>query len=168
MAKKKLAAVVKIQIPAGQATPAPPVGTALGPHGINIMDFCKAYNAATENQRGMVIPAEISIFEDRSFTFVTKTPPTPFLLRQAAGIEKGAAEPAHRHGRHGHQRASAPDRRDEDARPQRGRHRGCRPAGRGHRPIDGHQSHLTDVRAHRRRTSPPDPGHHEGASWRAT
>ncbi|HEX5587813.1 MAG TPA: 50S ribosomal protein L11 [Acidimicrobiia bacterium] len=90
MAKKKLAAVVKIQIPAGQATPAPPVGTALGPHGINIMDFCKAYNAATENQRGLVIPAEISIFEDRSFTFVTKTPPTPFLLRQAAGIEKGA------------------------------------------------------------------------------
>jgi large subunit ribosomal protein L11 len=93
MAKKKLAAVVKIQIPAGQATPAPPVGTALGPHGINIMDFCKAYNAATENQRGMVIPAEISIFEDRSFTFVTKTPPTPFLLRQAAGIEKGAQNP---------------------------------------------------------------------------
>jgi len=90
MAKKRLAAVVKIQIPAGQATPAPPVGTALGPHGINIMDFCKAYNAATENQRGMVIPAEISIFEDRSFTFVTKTPPTPFLLRQAAGVEKGA------------------------------------------------------------------------------
>jgi large subunit ribosomal protein L11 len=90
MAKKKLAAVVKIQINAGQATPAPPVGTALGPHGINIMDFCKAYNAATENQRGMVIPAEISIFEDRSFTFVTKTPPTPFLLRQAAGVEKGA------------------------------------------------------------------------------
>ena len=90
MAKKKLAAIVKIQIPAGQATPAPPVGTALGPHGINIMDFCKAYNAATENQRGMVIPAEISIYEDRSFTFVTKTPPTPFLLRQAAGVEKGA------------------------------------------------------------------------------
>ncbi len=90
MAKKKLAAVVKIQINAGQATPAPPVGTALGPHGINIMDFCKAYNAATETQRGMVIPAEISIFEDRSFTFVTKTPPTPFLLRQAAGVEKGA------------------------------------------------------------------------------
>ena len=88
MAKKKLAAIVKIQIPAGQATPAPPVGTALGPHGINIMDFCKAYNAATENQRGMVIPAEISIYEDRSFTFVTKTPPTPFLLRQAAGVEK--------------------------------------------------------------------------------
>jgi large subunit ribosomal protein L11 len=90
MAKKKVAAVVKIQIQAGQATPAPPVGTALGPHGINIMDFCKAYNAETENQRGMVVPVEISIFEDRSFSFITKTPPTPFLLRQAAGIEKGA------------------------------------------------------------------------------
>jgi large subunit ribosomal protein L11 len=93
MAKKRVAAIVRIQIPAGQATPAPPVGTALGPHGIAIMDFCKAYNAATENQRGMVIPAEITIFEDRSFTFVTKTPPTPFLLRQAAGIEKGASNP---------------------------------------------------------------------------
>ena len=90
MAKKKLAAVVKIQIQAGGATPAPPVGTALGPHGINIMDFCKAYNAATENQRGQIIPVDISIYEDRTFTFVTKTPPTPFLLRQAAGVEKGA------------------------------------------------------------------------------
>jgi large subunit ribosomal protein L11 len=93
VAKKRLAAVVKIQIPAGQATPAPPVGTALGPHGINIMDFCKAYNAQTESQRGMIIPAEISIFEDRSFTFVTKTPPTTFLLKQAAGVEKGAQNP---------------------------------------------------------------------------
>jgi large subunit ribosomal protein L11 len=91
MAKKKLAAIVKIQIPAGQATPAPPVGTALGPHGINIMDFCKAYNEKTESQRGQVIPAEISIFEDRSFTFITKTPPTPFLLKQAAGVEKGSS-----------------------------------------------------------------------------
>ena len=93
MAKKKLAATVKIHIQAGQATPAPPVGTALGPHGINIMDFCKAYNSATEHQRGLVIPAEISIFEDRSFTFVTKTPPASFLLRQAAGIEKGSPSP---------------------------------------------------------------------------
>ena len=93
MAKKKLAAVVRIQITAGQATPAPPVGTALGPHGINRLDFCKMDNAATESQRGLVVPAEISIFEDRSFTFVTKTPPAPFLLRQAAGIDKGAANP---------------------------------------------------------------------------
>ncbi len=93
MAKKKLAAIVKIQIPAGQATPAPPVGTALGPHGLNIMDFCKAYNAATEAQRGQIVPVEISVYEDRSFTFVTKTPPTPFLLREAAGLEKGSGNP---------------------------------------------------------------------------
>ena len=93
MAKRRVAAVVKIQIAAGAATPAPPVGTALGPHGINIMDFCKAYNAATESQRGTVIPAEITIYEDRSFTFVTKTPPAPVLLRQAAGIEKGSPAP---------------------------------------------------------------------------
>ena len=93
MAKKKLAAIVKIQIPAGQATPAPPVGTALGPHGINIMDFCKAYNEKTESQRGQIIPAEISIFEDRSFTFITKTPPAAVLIKQAIGLEKGSAEP---------------------------------------------------------------------------
>ena len=93
MARKKLAATVKIHIQAGQATPAPPVGTALGPHGINIMDFCKAYNSATEHQRGLIIPVEISIFEDRSFTFVTKTPPAAGLLRQAARVEKGSDEP---------------------------------------------------------------------------
>ena len=93
MAKKKVAAVVKIQIPAGQATPAPPVGTALGPHGVAIMDFCKAYNAQTEAQRGTIIPVEITIFEDRSFTFVTKTPPTPVLRREAAGITKASQNP---------------------------------------------------------------------------
>lgn len=93
MAKKKLTAVVKIQIPAGGATPAPPVGTALGPHGVAIMDFCKAYNAATEAQRGTIVPVEISIYEDRSFEFVLKTPPTSVLLRQAAGIDKAANEP---------------------------------------------------------------------------
>jgi large subunit ribosomal protein L11 len=93
MARRKVIAIVKIQIPAGQATPAPPVGTALGPHGVAIMDFCKQYNAATESQRGMIVPAEITIFDDRSFTFVTKTPPTPVLLRAAAGIEKGSSEP---------------------------------------------------------------------------
>lgn len=93
MAKKKVAAVVKIQIPAGQASPAPPVGTALGPHGVAIMDFCKAYNAQTEGQRGTIIPVEITIFEDRTFSFITKTPPTPVLLRAAAGIEKAAHTP---------------------------------------------------------------------------
>jgi large subunit ribosomal protein L11 len=93
MAKKKIAAIVKIQIPAGKATPAPPVGTALGPHGVAIMDFCKAYNAATESQAGTIVPVDITIFEDRSFTFVLKTPPTPVLLRQAAGLDKGSQRP---------------------------------------------------------------------------
>ena len=95
MAKKRVTAIVKIQLPAGQATPAPPVGTALGPHGVATQDFCRQYNAATENQRGTVIPVEITVFEDRSFTFVLKTPPTTVLLRQAAGLEKGS-QPAGR------------------------------------------------------------------------
>ncbi|MBW3645322.1 MAG: 50S ribosomal protein L11 [Actinobacteria bacterium] len=93
MAKKKVATVVKIQIPAGAATPAPPVGTALGPHGVAIMDFCKAYNAATEAQRGTIVPVEITVFEDRSFTFVTKTPPTAVLIRDTLGLEKGSETP---------------------------------------------------------------------------
>ncbi len=93
MAKKKVATVVKIQIPAGAATPAPPVGTALGPHGVAIMDFCKAYNAATEAQRGTIVPVEITVFEDRSFTFVTKTPPTAVLIRDTLGLEKGSENP---------------------------------------------------------------------------
>ncbi len=93
MARRKVVAIVRIQIPAGQATPAPPVGTALGPHGVAIMEFCKQYNAATESQRGMIVPAEITVFDDRSFTFITKTPPVPVLLRAAAGIDKGSATP---------------------------------------------------------------------------
>ncbi|GAB3885198.1 50S ribosomal protein L11 [Microbispora bryophytorum] len=91
--KKKVAALVKVQLPAGQATPAPPVGTALGPHGVNIMDFVKQYNAATEAQRGNIIPVEITIFEDRSFTFITKTPPAPELIKKAAGLQKGSSNP---------------------------------------------------------------------------
>jgi large subunit ribosomal protein L11 len=90
---KRVKAVVKLQIPAGKANPAPPVGTALGPQGVNIMAFCKEYNARTQDQVGMVIPAEITIYEDRSFTFITKTPPVTDLLKKAAGIEKGAATP---------------------------------------------------------------------------
>jgi large subunit ribosomal protein L11 len=93
MAKKRVAATVKIQIPAGKASPAPPVGTALGPHGVPIMDFVKAYNAATESQTGTIVPVEITVFEDRSFTFVLKTPPTPVLLRQKAGLDKAASNP---------------------------------------------------------------------------
>ncbi|EWC63523.1 LSU ribosomal protein L11p (L12e) [Actinokineospora spheciospongiae] len=91
--KKKLAAIIKLQIKAGLANPAPPVGPALGQHGVNIMEFCKAYNAATESQRGQVVPVEISVFEDRSFDFKLKTPPAAKLLLKAAGVEKGSPEP---------------------------------------------------------------------------
>ena len=91
--KKKIAALVKVQLNAGAATPAPPVGTALGPHGVNIMEFTKAYNAATEPMRGSVVPVEITIYEDRSFTFITKTPPAAELIKKAAGLSKGSAVP---------------------------------------------------------------------------
>ena len=91
--KKKISGLIKLQIQAGQANPAPPIGPALGQHGVNIMEFCKAYNAATESQRGNVIPVEITVYEDRSFTFVTKTPPAPELIKKAAGVAKGSATP---------------------------------------------------------------------------
>ena len=94
MGKKKVKTVIRLQIQAGKATPAPPVGTALGPHGLNIMEFCKAYNERTANQVGTVIPAEVTVFEDRSFTFITKTPPAGDLLKKAAGVEKGSANPS--------------------------------------------------------------------------
>jgi large subunit ribosomal protein L11 len=91
--KKKITAVIKLQINAGQATPAPPIGPALGQHGVNIMEFCKSYNAKTESQRGSVIPVEITVYEDRSFTFITKTPPAAELIKKAAGVPKGSGEP---------------------------------------------------------------------------
>ena len=93
MGRKRLMTMLKLQIPAGQASPAPPVGPALGQHGVNIMDFVKAYNEATASQAGTIVPVEISIYEDRTFTFITKTPPAAVLLRQAARVEKGSAEP---------------------------------------------------------------------------
>jgi large subunit ribosomal protein L11 len=93
MAKKKVKAQVKIQIEAGKATPAPPIGTALGPHGVNIMEFVRAYNEKTAAMAGQIIPVELTIYEDRSFTFVTKTPPAADLLKKAAGVEKGSAKP---------------------------------------------------------------------------
>ena len=143
MAKKKLAAVVKIQIPAGGATPAPPVGTALGPHGVAIMDFCKAYNAQTESQRGTIIPVEISIFEDRTFTFITKTPPTSVLLREAAKLDKAANNP-------GRETVASVTAAQIEAMPaasrgpamQRQRPRGSQAAGRRHRSLDGHRGRL--------------------------
>ena len=91
--KKKVLAIVKLQLPAGSATPAPPVGTALGPHGVNIMDFCRQYNEQTQQFAGQVIPVELTIYEDRTFSFITKQPPAAELIKQAAGIEKGSAEP---------------------------------------------------------------------------
>ena len=91
--KKKIAALVKVQLQAGAATPAPPVGTALGPHGVNIMEFCKAYNAQTEAMRGNVVPVEITIYEDRAFTFITKTPPAAEMIKKAAGLQKGSSVP---------------------------------------------------------------------------
>lgn len=91
--RKKIVAIVKLQIPAGQATPAPPVGTALGPHGVDIMGFCKTYNEKTSAQQGTIVPVQITIFEDRSFDFVLKTPPAAVLLKQAARLDKGSAEP---------------------------------------------------------------------------
>ncbi|MBT0767833.1 50S ribosomal protein L11 [Kineosporia sp. J2-2] len=91
--KKKVSALIKLQINAGQATPAPPIGPALGQHGVNIMEFCKAYNAKTEAQRGSVVPVEITVYEDRSFTFITKTPPAAELIKKAAGVAKGSGEP---------------------------------------------------------------------------
>ena len=91
--KKKVAAIVTVALKAGAATPAPPVGTALGPHGVNIMEFCKQYNARTEAMRGTIIPVEITIFEDRTFQFITKTPPAAELIKQAAGLSKGSAKP---------------------------------------------------------------------------
>ena len=90
---KKVLTVIKLQIPAGAANPAPPVGPALGQHGVNIMEFCKAFNAQTQAQSGTIIPVEVTVFEDRSFTFITKTPPAAVLLREAAGVDKGSGEP---------------------------------------------------------------------------
>ena len=91
--KKKVSGLIKLQINAGAATPSPPIGPALGQHGVNIMEFCRAYNAATEGQRGSVVPVEITVYEDRSFTFITKTPPAAVLIKQAIGIDKGSGEP---------------------------------------------------------------------------
>jgi large subunit ribosomal protein L11 len=93
MAKKKVTRVIKLQIPAGAANPAPPVGPALGQHGVNIMDFCKQFNAKTQDQQGMIIPVVITVYSDRSFTFITKTPPAPVLIKKAAGLDKASGEP---------------------------------------------------------------------------
>ena len=137
--KKKIAAIVKVQLNAGAATPAPPVGTALGPHGVNIMDFVKQYNAATESQRGNVIPVEITIYEDRSFTFITKTPPAPELIKKAAGVQKGSGEPHKTKVGTDDHGAGPGDRPGQDAGPEREHDRGGREDHRRDCPLDGHQ-----------------------------
>ena len=119
------------------------MGTALGPHGVAIMDFVKQYNAATEAQVGTIVPVEITIFEDRTFTFVLKTPPTPVLLREKAGLAKGSTHAGQGHRRHGHRGRHRRDRQDQDARPQRLRPRGGQAAGARHRPLDGPQGRLS-------------------------
>ena len=123
---KKIRIVLTLQLPAGKATPAPPVGTALGPHGINIVEFTKSYNEKTADKAGQIIPAQITIFEDRSFTFILKTPPAADLLRKAAGVEKGSGD---RQARDRRPRDAGPGPRDrdhQDGRPQRQRRRGGR------------------------------------------
>ena len=143
--KKKLSAIIKLQIKAGLATPAPPVGPALGQHGVNIMEFCKQYNAATESQRGDIVPVEISVYEDRSFTFITKTPPAARLILKAAGVEKGSAVPQKTkvanlsnaqvreiaETKMADLNANDIDAADQDH--------------RGHRPLDGHHRRLVGV-----------------------
>jgi large subunit ribosomal protein L11 len=131
---KKIRIVLTLQLPAGKATPAPPVGTALGPHGINIVEFTKSYNEKTADKAGQIIPAQITVFEDRSFTFVLKTPPAPDLLRKAAGIDKGSQTP---------KRAVAGRvTRDQVRQRHRGRHEGHR----GHGPEHGHRGRRLDRR----------------------
>ena len=136
---KKIRTVVTLQLPAGKATPAPPVGTALGPHGINIVEFTKSYNEKTAAQAGQVIPAQITIFEDRSFTFILKTPPAADMLRKAAGIDKGAAATGKEKAGTRHAGPGPGDRADQDGRPERHRHRRGHAHHRGHRALDGHR-----------------------------
>ena len=115
---KKVTGFVKLQIPAGKANPAPPVGTALGPQGINIMAFCKEFNARTQSQDGIILPVEVTIYADKSFTFILKTPPAAVLLKKEVGIEKGSGQPNRNKVGKRHPGAAAQDRRDQDARPQ--------------------------------------------------
>jgi large subunit ribosomal protein L11 len=123
---KKVISTIKLQLPAGKANPSPPVGPALGQHGVNIMEFCKAYNAKTQDKAGLVIPVEITVYADRSFTFITKTPPAAVLLVKAAGLEKGSGEPNTKKSRQGYPRPGAGDCRVKNAGSQ------CRESRVGH------------------------------------
>ena len=134
---KKVLTLIKLQIPGGQANPAPPVGPALGQHGVNIVEFTKAFNAQTAHENGRIIPVEITVYEDRSFTFITKTPPAAVLIKEALGIQSGSAEPNKMKVGRLTQGAAPLDRRDEDARPERQRRRGRDARRRRHRPEHG-------------------------------
>ena len=135
---KKVVKIIKLQIPAGQANPAPPVGPALGQHGVNIMEFCKAFNAATSGgQQGRVTPVEISVYEDRSFTFITKTPPAAVLIKEALGIDQRLRRAEQEQGRHAVPGPAALDRRAEAGGPERERRRRRDEDHRRHRPLDG-------------------------------
>ena len=130
---KKVLTLIKLQIPGGQANPAPPVGPALGQHGVNIMEFCKAFNAQTAQENGRITPVEITVYEDRSFTFITKTPPAAVLIKEALRIEKGSRGAEPREGRHAQPLAAPPDRRDQARRPERARRRAGDEGDRRHR-----------------------------------
>ena len=130
---KKVLTLIKLQIPGGQANPAPPVGPALGQHGVNIMEFCKAFNAQTAQENGRIIPVEITVYEDRSFDFITKTPPAAVLIKEALRLEKGSAEPNRTKVGQPDARPAALDRRDEDAGPERARRRAGDARDRRHR-----------------------------------
>ena len=134
---KKVLTTIKLQANAGQASPAPPVGPALGQHGINIMEFCKAFNAQTQSETGTVIPVVITVYEDRSFTFITKTPPAAVLIKQALRDRQGLRRAQPGQGRHDHPAAAARDRRAQARRPERPRRRPGREDHRRHRPLDG-------------------------------
>ena len=134
---KKVLTLIKLQIPGGQANPAPPVGPALGQHGVNIMEFCKAFNAQTAQENGRITPVEITVYEDRSFTFITKTPPAAVLIKEALGLEKGSAEPNREQGRPADAGAGAPIAETKLAGPERPRRRPGDARHRRHRPLDG-------------------------------
>ena len=153
---KKVLTQIKLQAPGGGASPAPPVGPALGQHGINIMEFCKAFNAQTQDQAGVTIPVVITVYEDRSFTFITKTPPAAVLIKQAIGLDKGSGEPQPQQGRQDHPGAGARDRREEAPGPERPRRRPGGQDHRRHRPLDGRGGGVTMATKHRQ-------GLHRGA-----
>ena len=160
---KKIETYIKLQVPAGKANPSPPVGPALGQHGVNIMEFCKQFNAQTQGmEAGIPVPVVITVYSDRSFTFIMKTPPATVLLKKAAGIEKGSGTPNTEQGRQGHAQAARGDREDQDAGLERGGPRRGRPHHRGQRPQHGRRGgglcHGEGTKAQKAGTEKVKPG----------